>query len=372
MKHLHAFVKTAVLLTACTLFNAQAQIKIGQTAGLTGPVASSVKELNEGATLYFDAINQRGGINGQKIELISLDDKFDPKQAAENARILIEERGVMALFLNRGTPHTEAIMPLLAQHQLALVAPSTGAMLLHQPVNPYIFNVRATYQREAEKAILHQASIGISRMTVIHVDDSFGADSLAGALNGFKQANLQPVGTYSFNRGKPDFSAMVPKIVESNAQSVMIIGSASAVTEGIKALRASGSRAQIMTLSNNASTGFIKGLGDLARGVIVTQVFPYEKSIAFPIVKEAQELAKSKGIAAISPSHLEGYSAAKVMVAALQRAGNKPTRASVIAALNNLRKLDIGGLEVNFSPTDHSGLTFADLSIIGSDGQFRR
>ncbi|NMS52615.1 ABC transporter substrate-binding protein, partial [Vibrio parahaemolyticus] len=120
--------------------------------GFTGPVAAGVKENTEGARLYLDAVNARGGVHGQKVELVSVDDKFDPKLTAELGRKLIVEQGVIALFLNRGTPHSQALMPLLKEHQIPLVAPSTGAMLLHQPVHPYIFNVRAPYQREAEKA----------------------------------------------------------------------------------------------------------------------------------------------------------------------------------------------------------------------------
>jgi ABC-type branched-subunit amino acid transport system substrate-binding protein len=114
--------------------SSQAQILIGQTAGFTGPVGAGVKETTDGAKLYIDAVNAKGGVNGQKIELISLDDKFEPKLPLENARKLIEEQNVLALFLTRGTPHTEAIIPLLDKNGVALVGPSTGAMVLHQPV----------------------------------------------------------------------------------------------------------------------------------------------------------------------------------------------------------------------------------------------
>ena len=94
----------AGLFSLCALVGgAHAQILIGQTAGFTGPVAAGVKETTEGAKLYIDSINAKGGVHGQKIELVSLDDKFDPKLAAENARKLIEERNVLALFLTRGT-----------------------------------------------------------------------------------------------------------------------------------------------------------------------------------------------------------------------------------------------------------------------------
>jgi branched-chain amino acid transport system substrate-binding protein len=144
------------------------------------------------------------------------------------------------------------------------------------------------------------------------------------------------------------------------------------VADGAKALRDAGSRAQIVTLSNNASGGFIKQLGDNARGTIVTQVFPYERSLSAPIVKEAVDLMRAKGGTEVSPAMMEGFAAAKVLVEGLRRAGANPTREKLVTALNGIRKLDIGGMEVSFSPGDHTGLDYADLSIIGQDGKFRR
>lgn len=350
---------------------AHAQILVGQTAGFTGAVAAGVKETTDGARLWIDTVNARGGVNGQKIELVSLDDKFDPKLAAENARKLIEEQNVSAMFLTRGTPHTEAIIPLLEKHGVALVGPSTGAMVLHQPVRRHVFNVRATYQREAEKAITHLASMGITRIAVVLADDSFGADGLAGAQKGLATAKLTAL-VEKFDRSKPDFAPIAPRIAQADVQAVMMIASGAAVVDGIKAFRAAGSRAQVVTLSNNASGGFVKSLGDNGRGVIVTQVFPYERSIAYPMVKEAQEIARARNITEVSPAMLEGFAAAKVLVEGLRRAGPKPGRDKILTALEGLRKFDLGGLEVNFSADDHTGLDFADLSIIGSDGKFRR
>ena len=354
------------------LGNAQAQILIGQTAGFTGPVAAGVKETTAGAKLYLDSINAKGGVHGQKIELVSLDDKFDPKLAAENARKLIEQQNVLALFLTRGTPHTEAIIPLLDKYGVALIGPSTGAMVLHQPVRKHVFNVRATYQREAEKAMAHLTSMGITRIAVVLADDSFGADGLEGARKGLAAANLKPVLEQAFNRSKPDFGPIAPKIVQANTQAILMVASSQAVVDGIKAFRAAGSAAQIVTLSNNASGGFIKSLGTNARGVIVTQVFPYERSVAFPMVKEAIDLAQASKKGDISPAMLEGFAAAKVLVEALRRAGPKPTRDKIQTALEGIRKFDLGGLEVSYSPTNHTGLDFADLSIISGDGRFMR
>ncbi|MDB5964336.1 MAG: amino acid/amide transporter substrate-binding protein family [Polaromonas sp.] len=360
--------------TALAAFAAigHAQILIGQTAGFSGPVGAGVKETTDGARLYIDAVNARGGVNGQKIELVSLDDKFDPKLAAENARKLIEEQNVVAMFLTRGTPHTEGMIPLLEKYNVPLVGPSTGAMVLHQPVRKNVFNVRATYQREAEKAIAHLHSMGISRIAIIYADDSFGADGVAGAQKGLVAAKLKPAVLEKFDRAKPDFGPIAPKIVQANTQAVMMVASGGAVVDGIKAIRAAGSAAQIVTLSNNASGGFIKSLGEQARGVIVTQVFPYERSIAYPMVKEAQDLAKAQGQNDVSPAMLEGFAAAKVLVEGLRRAGPKPGRDKIQLALEGIRKLDLGGLEVSYGPEDHTGLDFSDLSIIGPDGKFKR
>ena len=362
----------AALALAATLGAGHAQILIGQTAGFTGPVAAGVNETTEGARLYINAVNAKGGVNGQKIELISMDDKFDPKLAAENARTLIEDKNVLALFLTRGTPHTQAILPLLDKYDVPLVAPSTGAMVLHQPVRKHVFNVRATYQHEAKKAIAHLASMGITRIGVVYADDSFGADGVAGAQKGLAGAKLTPVVLEKFDRAKPDFSAIAGKVAKADTQAVLIIASGSTVVDASNAFRAAGSGAQIVTLSNNASGGFIKSLGANARGVIVTQVYPNERAVTYPMVKEAQELAKAKGQAEISPAMLEGFAAAKVLVEGLKRAGPKPTREKIHAGLEGIKKLDLGGLEVSYSPDDHTGLDFADLSIIGTDGKFRR
>lgn len=345
-------------------------IKVGQTAGITGAVAASVKEATEGAKLYFDAVNARGGVNGQPIQLVSLDDKFDPKLAVANAKKLIDA-GVICLFLTRGTPHTQAIMPVLTESKVPLVGPSTGATVLHEPVHPWLFNVRATYKREAERTIAHLSLVGVDRIAIVQVDDSFGADATTGALNGMAAVNKRPVAHEKYNRDKPDFGPIMPKIVAGDPQAVLFVGSGTAVIDGMKALRAIGSRAQMVTLSNNATAGFVKALGDAARGTIVSQVFPYERSLAAPVVKEALELAKVSGVE-LTPTVLEGFVSAKVLTEGLRRAGPNPTRASLRKALETLNRFDVGGLDLSYSPTDHTGLEYSDLSIIGPDGKFRR
>lgn len=374
MPHLFPLLRTSLttLILSCAVVPAWSQLRIGQPSGFTGSVAAGVKENTEGAQLYFDAVNAKGGVNGQKIELISVDDRFDPKVTVEVARDLITQKKVLALFLNRGTPHAQALMPLLAEYKVPLVAPSTGAMVLHAPVHPWVFNVRATYQREAIRAIEHLAAIGMTRLAVLETDDSFGADAAAGAAKGFAEAKLSPVFQAKFPRENPVFTDLAGQVKASGAQAVLIFGSAGNTANAVKALRTSGSRAQVVTLSNNASDGFIKLLGEHGRGVIVTQVFPYERSVASPLIKEAMDLAKARGLDTVSPAMMEGFAAAKVMVEGLRRAGGSPTPEKLRDALESIRNYDMGGLKVSYGPDNHTGLDFADLSIVDASGRFRR
>ena len=362
---------SAVLLAALASAT-HAQLRIGQPSGFTGSAAAGVKENAEGAKLYIDSVNRQGGVHGQQIELIPMDDRFDPATTAQVGRALITEQHVLALFLNRGTPHAQALLPVLTELRVPLVGPSTGAMALHDPVHPWVFNVRAAYQREAIKAIKHLASLGMTRIAVLQTDDSFGADAAIGAEKGFAASALKPALLQKFPREKPDFAELASKVKASDAQAVLYIGSSASVASGVKALRTAGLTVQVVTLSNNASEGFIKLLGEHARGVIVTQVFPNERAMNYRLIKEAQELAKAKGLGGISPAMVEGFAAAKVLVEGLRRTGPKPTPGGLRDALESLQRFDLGGLEVSYSATDHSGLDFADLSIIGSDGKFMR
>lgn len=362
---------TILAWAACGL--AHADILVGQTADFSGPVAAGVKETAAGAKLWIDHVNAQGGINGEPVKIVTMDDKFEPALAAANARELITKDKVVALFLTRGTPHNQAIVPLLSEYGVPLVAPSTGAMALHKPVNPWVFNVRASYQHEANRAIRHLSLVGLSRIGIVQVNDSFGADAVKGAAEAFKQVNGAPLFTETYDREKPDFSKIAAAVTAQSPQAILFLGSGSAVVNGVKAIRATGSRAQIVTLSNNASDGFIKALGDNATGTIVTQVFPYERSLASPLVKEARQLQKAvTGDDRVTPAMLEGFAGAKVLTEGLRRAGKQPTRAKLREALETLHRYDIGGLEVSFSASSHTGLDYTDLSIIGSDGKFTR
>ena len=346
------------------------EIVIGQTSSFSGAIAGQVKEQTEGAKLYLDWVNANGGVYGRKIRLDSLDDAFDAKRAATNARTLID-RGVFALFLTRGTPQNEAILPVLKETGTPLVAPSTGANVLHQPVNPLVFNVRARYQTEAERAIMQLKSQGLTRIAIVHVNDSFGKDCLVGFQAGMKAAELEPVGTFSYDRAKGDTTEASLKVIALKPQAVVTAGHSKPLSNLVRSLRGGGLEGvPLITLSNLSSQSFLDDLGKSAHGVIVMQVFPNPARAETRIALELKRLAANRPDVVVSHMTMEGFAAAKVLVEGLKRAGPKPTRASFITAMESLREYDLGGLKLSYAPTDHSGLEYVEASIVNRKRTF--
>ena len=368
------WVGLAALFAACIGMNgafAQSTLRIGMVAGFSGPVAGIVQESAEGARLYFDSVNAQGGVKGQNIELVTQDDKYDPATAVAAAKSLASQ-GVLALMLSRGTGPTEAILPVLKENRLPLIAPATGAISLRDPVQPWVYHLRASYQKEAERAVKHLAGIGVKRITIVQVNDPFGNDAGKGAIKGLDDIKLRALSNLRFDRNKPELAPVMQSIAKAGIEAVVLIGPAYAVVEGVNALRAAGSTAHVATLSNNASSDFVKQLGENARGIVVTQLFPYERSTSNPLVREALGLAKAAGRSELTPAQLEGFAAAKLVVETIKRAtGKDVSRDSFTKALEGAR-IDLGGLQVHYSEKDHSGLEFTDVSIVGPDGKFWR
>ncbi len=346
-------------------------ILLGQTVGVTGIVAAPVKEMNEGALAYFNSINKKGGVNGRKIELHTLDDKFDPELTKANAETLITKEHVFALFQGRGTPHTQGLLPLLETHKIPLIAPSTGAAVFHEPVNRWVFNIRAKYQDEVAKAVEQFATVGIKSIGMLHVDDAFGQDCLTGFNKAMAGRKLTPAIITRFDRVKPDYKAAAAEVIKANPQALIISSSSKNTIELIKAFRAAGSNIQIMTLSNNSSAAFVKELGAAGQGVVVSQVTPAPHLVSTTLGQEFKIAAKATG-ATVSYAAMEGFINAKVLVEGLRRAGRNLTREGLVHALESMQRVDLGGILITYGEDDHTGSDFVELTIIGKDGRFIR
>ncbi|WP_235953278.1 ABC transporter substrate-binding protein [Noviherbaspirillum galbum] len=346
-------------------------IVIGQTIGLTGIIAAPVKEMNEGVNAYLATVNQQGGVHGRKIELRVLDDKFDPKLAAANAETLIKNEHVFALFQSRGTPHTEAILPLLDQNKVPLIAPSTGAAIFHTPVNHWVFNVRAKYQDEVIRGVEHFATVGVDRIGLLYVDDSFGKDGLEGYEKAMAARKLTSPAIVKFARVNPDYDATAAQVIKAQPNALIIVSSSKNTIDIIKAIRKNGGAMQIMTLSNNSSQSFVKDLGPAGVGVIVSQITPAPHLLSTKLGQEFKAAAKANN-ATLSYAAMEGFVNAKVLVEGLRRAGRNLNREGFVRAMESMQRTDFGGLMVTYGPDDHTGSEFVELTMIGKDGKFVR
>jgi ABC-type branched-subunit amino acid transport system substrate-binding protein len=346
------------------------KVVIGQVAGLTGPVAGSVREQVGGALVYFKAVNDKGGVAGRRIELRTEDDGFDPKRTPEAVQKLIQQ-GVLALFMVRGTGNTENILPLLDKEKLPLIAPATGASSLHQPVRRWIFNVRAPYQMEVAAAVRHLTTLNVTRLAIFHVDDAFGTDARFGFNKALAEYGQKAVLIQSYKRPAGDISKEVNGFVKVAPGAIFVIGSAMETANFIRKFRAAGGVSQLITLSNNAAQAFYDDLGKEGNGVIITQVVPDSSRFSMGLAQEYRRLAKAQG-EAHSDAGMEGFMAAKVLVEGLRRAGNDLTREKLQTALESIRDFDIGGITISYGPNDHTGSQFVETSIISASGRLVR
>jgi len=348
------------------------KIIIGQSAGFTGSVAGTVKELTAGAKAYLDAVNAKGGVHGRRIVLESMDDGFDPKKTPEIMQKLILEKKVFALFLSRGTPTNEAAIPVLEKYKVPLIGPSTGAMSMYEPPRKYLFPVRASYRSETFKIVDQLANMGIARIAVVYTDDSFGKDCLAGVQQAMKEKNITPVAVANHERGTIKVEEAVATIAKAQPQAVIMTVLADAGVAFVKQMKKAGQSPLFMSLSNNSSNAFIKNLGEDGPGVAVSQVSPYPFSATIPIVKEFQDSIKGKQDVAASYASMEGFIAAKVLVEGLKRAGPKPTREKLVAALESMNRFDLGGVDVSYGPGTRTGTSYIDITIVSKTGRFMR
>ena len=344
-------------------------ILIGQSAALSGPAEQLGKEMKSGAEAYFDVVNKSGGVNGRKIKLVSVDDGYEPDRAAANTKKLIEADKVLALFGYVGTPTSNAALPIFTAAKIPFVGAFTGAQSLREPFNRYIFNVRASYFDETEQIVAHLVQQGITKIAVFYQNDAYGKAGLAGVERAMKKRMLEIAETATVERNTTDVSAAVTKLAKSGTSAVIMISAYKSCAAFIRAMKLAGAFQQFWNVSFVGSKALSNELGDEGRGVQISQVVPFPWSDVNPIVREYQ-----KHIGApdkYSFTSLEGYIAAKVMVEGLRRAGKNPTRESLVDALAGLGKIDLGGFSVTYTPTNHNGSNYVDLTIISRAGTFK-
>jgi len=345
-------------------------ILIGQSAALTGPAQELGKEMKSGAEAYFDAVNKAGGVNGRKIKLVTLDDGYEPERAAANTRALINENKVMALFGYVGTPTSNAALPIFTEAKVPFIGAFTGAQSLREPFNRYIFNVRGSYFDETEAIVGHLVQQGIKNIAVFYQNDAYGKAGLAGVERALKKRSLQIAVTATVERNTVDVAKAVDTLAKSKTGAVIMVSAYKSCAAFIREMKKAGALQQYWNVSFVGSRALASELGDEGRGVQISQVVPFPWQDSIPVVREYQK--RIGGVDKVSFTSLEGYIAAKILVEGLRKAGKNPNRESLVDAMGNLGKVDLGGFSVNYAPDNHNGSNFVDLTIISRGGTFKR
>jgi ABC-type branched-subunit amino acid transport system substrate-binding protein len=361
----------AVLLGSSAVLAAPDDLVVHHIGPLTGVLADSNREALAGANLFLEGYNARGGLQGRKVVLTAIDDAQDPKRSAEIFKQLVAERKLLALMMPRTTPAMEAMMPGVQQYGIPVVGPQTGASFINQPPKRELFTLRASYQKEAEVAIRLQHSIGVRRFALLLADDAFGRDTLLAIDRVFKELQIEPVASAKIDNRKPEVTEAVTAVLAKQPQVVLMVVSSKAGSEFVKRYHQQGGRATFMALSNSSNSDFLKGLADRAQGVIVMQIMPSPFAATTALAREFGAAA-AKAKAGLSYAGLYGYASAKLLTLGLARAGREPTPASLVAGLEGLGDVDLGGFRVRYGPGDRSGSSYVDSTIITADGRFRR
>jgi ABC-type branched-subunit amino acid transport system substrate-binding protein len=363
-----------LLLAACAAARAEPgvypeRIVIGQSIGLSGPLASFAASCGLGARAYFSEINAQGGIYGRKIELLTRDDGYDIDAARQNTERFIREDRVFALFGSAGWPGVDASLPIATKARVPFLFPCTGASSLYSGFNRYVFTLRASYAREYRYLLRMFRRFGVRSVAVLYQSSARG---LLGDLDA--QSKALGISAIAVEADPNDnLQAAILRIMALAPDAVLLInGDSTANAAVVRGLRERGYNGRFFGASAIGQRALADALGPAVRGMIVTQVAPSPWHASIPLVADYRKLMESQGIADFSFAGMEGFIAARVFVEALRRAGRNPTREKLVAALESIneKNFDHRGFPVNFSATNHQGADFIEATVMAGDAAF--
>lgn len=352
------------------------EILIGSSLALGGHAGYLGTQTLHGAMAYIRHINEKGGIHGRRIRVVTYDDGYDPPRCLANTQKLLIEDKVFALFCYVGTPTTVRIKPLVEEARVPLVGMFTGANAFREPLSRYLINVRASYYQETGAAVRYLVEKRkIQKIAVFYQYDAYGFDGLRGAELALKRYRLVPVATGTYIRGTLDIDEGLEKIMAADAEAVVMIGTYNPSARFIQTARSRGFHPLFYNVSFVGADELTRRLGDQADGVIITQVVPPPESATDDPelwgVVEYEKLLKHH-YPDDQPNFvgLEGYLNAKVLVEGLKRAGRGLDREGFIRALETIQNYDLGiANSLSLSPTNHQGLERVYITLF-QNGRF--
>ena len=341
------------------------EIKLGQTMPYSGP-ASAYGTIGKLHQAYFKMINDNGGINGRKVNLISLDDGYSPPKTVEQVRRLVEQDEVLALFQTLGTPPNSAIHKYVNAKKVPHLLLATGATKWGDPKNfPWTMGFNLSYQSEGEiyaKWLLKNKPN--AKVAILYQNDDYGKDVLKGVKDGLGAAGAKMIvkeATYEVS--DPTVDSQIIALQGSGADTFINITTPKFGAQAVRKAWDSGWKPLHIINNVSASVGSVlvpAGL-DKAVGLITVQ---YYKDPNDPQWKDDPAMLEWRAFMGRyyrdgdpkDASNLYAYITAQTMVQILKQCGNDLTRENVMKQAANIKNLKLPlllpGMALNTGPTD--------------------
>ncbi|MXY59460.1 MAG: ABC transporter substrate-binding protein [Chloroflexi bacterium] len=348
------------------------QVLFGQSAAFSGPAEELGTNMRLGIRAAFHEANQAGGVHGRSLELISLDDSYEPEKAVTNTLQLIEDERVFMLMGAVGTPTSRSATPVSVSAGVPYLAPFTGAEFLRTLGPENVINVRASYNQETEEMVERLTEdLGITRIAVMYQDDSFGRAGYQGAVEALRRRNMSPVGIGLYTRNTTAVKTALLDIERSLPEAVIMVGAYEPVATFIRWARHIGMDVQFINISFVGSNALARELGPDGAGVFVTQVVPFPNDLSQPVVRAYRSALTSYDSSALPGFvSLEGYLAGRLVIAGLEGCGRDLTRQCFLDSLTTPDMIDLDGFRLGYGEDDNQGSDTVFLTVLGPDGQY--
>ncbi|MBN2307595.1 MAG: ABC transporter substrate-binding protein [Candidatus Hydrogenedentes bacterium] len=333
------------------------------STALSGPTAYLGINMRAGVEAALAEANRAGGVRGRTLRLISLDDGYEPTRTVPNMHALIDREEVLAIIGNVGTPTAVVAIPIAIESGTPFVAAlSGGGALRKTPPDRVVINFRASYGEEIRAmidALVRPGGLRPEEVAFFTQRDAFGDAGFHGGIEALKERGLKDVRSIVHARYERNSLAVEGGLAdlllsEPPPRAVIIVGTYAPCIEFIRLARHHGLNALLLTMSFVGSQPVCEALGPLAEGVVVTQVLPHYDSDV-PIAPEYHRALEAYA-PDMRPSFrsFEGYVATRMFLLALGSIDGKPTKGSVITALEGLGQFDLGvGEPLSLGPGDH-------------------
>ena len=348
-----------------------AHILFGQSVPLSGPTRELGEQVRLGIEAAFIEINDRGGVHGRQLDLLTLDDGYEPMAAIRNTVQLIEDEHVFALIGAVGTPTSRAAAPIALEAGVPYIAPFTGAAFLRSSEMSNVLNVRASYAQEVEVMVERLiADLGISRIGVMYQNDSFGRDGYEGVRDALARRSMKPVAIGTYPRNTIAVKRGILNLLEGDPQAVVIIGAYEPVASTLEWAKQSGPHAIFLTVSFAGGESLARALSADTE-IYVTQVVPYPTDTSFPVVASYQQALRHVAATA-QPSHvsLEGYLMGRLAIHAAERCGQQIDRDCFVNGLREGGDFDIDGFSLSYDDAawDNQGSDQVYMTALDGSG----